>query len=308
MADGPKARGKVRSAQASCLRLHAKLTRFSPSSELSRLNASEGRPFSCSPALHELLGQSLDLVKLSGGLVTPLVLQAVEQAGYTKSFEQLAQGKSRPKARRPGTVPPNDAVVHSPESRAVILRRGARLDFGGFAKGWAADRLARRLGAFAPATVECGGDLALSGPRAAGEPWFIPVSIPFVRPGGALLQGILERLYVPSGGVATSGRDFRRWKEGGKWRHHVIDPRTGSPAETDVVTATVVAPSALEAEVAAKTCFILGSSAGLRWVERRPELAALVVREDGKVLRSRALKRYLRAVDVRNDRVRLPDL
>ncbi len=93
-------------------------------------------------------------------------------------------------------------------------------------------------------------------------------------------------------GVATSGTDYRRWKQGGRWSHHLIDPRTGLPAQTDVVTATVVAPNALLAEMAAKTVLILGSGPGLDWLENQPGFAALVVLETGEILFSHHLEAY----------------
>jgi thiamine biosynthesis lipoprotein len=88
--------------------------------------------------------------------------------------------------------------------------------------------------------------------------------------------------------VATSGRDYRRWKQDGRWNHHIIDPRTGEPAVTDVLTATVVAPNVMEAEMAAKVVLILGSREGLEWLERRSGYAGLVVQETGAVITSRA--------------------
>jgi len=94
-------------------------------------------------------------------------------------------------------------------------------------------------------------------------------------------------------GVATSGTDYRRWKQGGRWSHHIIDPRTGQPAQTDIVTATVIAPNAMTAEMAAKSTLILGSERGLEWIETRPELAARLVLETGELLDSHHLEQYL---------------
>ncbi len=102
----------------------------------------------------------------------------------------------------------------------------------------------------------------------------------------------LGLLLLSGGGVATSGRDYRRWKVGGTWRHHIIDPRSGRPAETPALTATAVAPSASEAEVAAKLLFILGGQ-GLPWVEARPGYAGLLLCEDGAQLTSQGWAGYL---------------
>ena len=151
---------------------------------------------------------------------------------------------------------------------------GMRLDLGGVAKGWAADQAVRALSAVGPALVDAGGDIAVSGPRTDGSPWAIGVADPFED------DQQCDLLLLTGGGVATSGRDYRRWQQGGRWQHHLIDPRTGLPSTSDVVSATVIAPTASEAEVAAKVVLLLGSVAGLRWLEARPTLAGCIMCDD----------------------------
>ncbi|HUP83793.1 MAG TPA: FAD:protein FMN transferase, partial [Candidatus Limnocylindria bacterium] len=85
-------------------------------------------------------------------------------------------------------------------------------------------------------------------------------------------------------GVATSGTSVHRWQlDDGRQTHHLIDPRTGRPAETDIVQATVIAPSAREAEVIAKTAVILGSESALEYLDRSAAQACLLLLEDGSV-------------------------
>lgn len=103
----------------------------------------------------------------------------------------------------------------------------------------------------------------------------------------------LALLRLVRGGVATSGRDVHRWRQGGRWQHHNIAPRIGRPAETDVLSATAVAGSAREAEAGAKVALILGSRAGIDWKEAHPHLAALLVRDDGQLSLSRRFAQYL---------------
>jgi len=100
-------------------------------------------------------------------------------------------------------------------------------------------------------------------------------------------------LKICRGSVATSGQDYRHWQQNGEDRHHIIDPRTGRPADTDVFTATVVAPQIWQAEAAAKATLILGSKEGLKWIEDRQELTALIVLEDRTTICSSRLVNYL---------------
>jgi FAD:protein FMN transferase len=161
------------------------------------------------------------------------------------------------------------------------------LDFGGIAKGWCADQALKRLQAEGPVLVNAGGDIAINGPRADSSPWQIGIADPF-HPGEEI-----ETLFLNACGVATSGKDRRRWTRNGILRHHIIDPFTGQPAETDLLTVTVIAPNVMDAEAVAKAAFMLGSHAGMEWIDAHPERAALFILDDGQVLYSRKMEEFL---------------
>jgi thiamine biosynthesis lipoprotein len=94
--------------------------------------------------------------------------------------------------------------------------------------------------------------------------------------------------------LATSSIAARQWHRDGRRWHHIIDPRTGAPAATDLLSATVVARSAVEAEAAAKAALILGRRAGMAWIERHPYLSGMLVGLDGAVHVSDRLARHLK--------------
>ncbi|HEY0603328.1 MAG TPA: FAD:protein FMN transferase [Herpetosiphonaceae bacterium] len=266
------------------------LSRFRDDSELSLLNRS-GYLHTTSPALWAVVQLALDQARLTGGLVTPTLLTALEAAGYDRSFDALKAG-SIPSSVTSLPDVPGDAlgawaeIRCDPVTRSIRLPAGVRLDLGGSAKGWAADQAVRRLAACGPALLDAGGDIALSGPQSDGSPWPIGVADPHAP------DEQLDLLLLAQGGVATSGRDYRRWQQNGIWQHHLIDPRTLRPAITDLLSATVIGPSAAECEVAAKVVLMLGSRAGLDWLEAQPAFAGLVVLEDGNVIRSSRLEAY----------------
>ena len=273
------------------------LSRFRPESELSRLNRSAGQWFSLSETLWQVLRRAQLAERFTRGLVTPVVLDALEAVGYDRSFELIA-GQGAAPANNGSTQPHSTlsqhhaintgAIAYDPKRRRVRMPAGMRLDFGGIAKGWAADMAARRLSKFGPALVDAGGDVATSQSKSDGQGWPIALENP-LEP-----DPEKQTLIVLGGGaVATSGRDYRRWQKGGRMQHHIIDPRTARPAETDVLCASVVGPSAAEAEVAAKVALILGSSAGLAWVDAHREFAGQLVLENGRQLTSQRLDTYL---------------
>jgi FAD:protein FMN transferase len=258
-----------------------RLSRFRPDSELSRINQRTGQVVHISPVMELALGAALQAARQSDGLVNPAVLDALEAAGYNRSFELMAAGDVAERQAVAAPAPAAAAFQLDTRAHTVYLAAGARLDLGGVAKGWAADQAARRLRRVGPALVDAGGDIAVSGPQSNGEPW--PIGVP--NPCDPEQE--LDLLLLERGGVATSGRDYRRWQKDGAWQHHLIDPRSGLPAQTDVLSATVVGPTTQAAEMAAKVALISGSQAGLAWLESRPEYAGLLVLDDERVLKSR---------------------
>jgi thiamine biosynthesis lipoprotein len=265
------------------------LSRFRIDSELTLLNRQTERAVRVSDTLWAVSEAARMAERQTQGLVTPAVLEAMQGSGYDRSFDLLASFS----APAPGpvnaaaAVPPLTAVSFDDDARTICLPRGLGLDFGGIAKGWAAQQAMKRLSSGGPALMDAAGDIAVSGPRADGGPWLIAVANP-LHPGRQAAM-----LHLMEGGVATSGRDRRRWLQNGQWRHHIIDPLTGRPAETDLLTVTVIAPDVLEAEAAAKAAVILGSRAGLEWIEAHPRLAGLFILEDGRVIHSRKIESYL---------------
>jgi FAD:protein FMN transferase len=267
------------------------LSRFRIDSELSQLNRSRGRAFPVSSVLWDVVQAALRAAAASGSLVTPTLLTAMESAGYDRSFlslqlsGQLSGVSMYLKPQNLTEVKDWRAIECSTQTRSIRLPFGVQLDLGGIAKGWAAQRAVQKLSQHGPALVDAGGDIAISGPRADGTAWPIGVTAPDGHE--------VEMLMLLGGGVATSGRDYRLWKQGDHWQHHILDPRTGQPAQTDILTATIVAPTTCEAEMAAKVVLILGSEEGLQWLEAHPSFAGLLILEEGRILRSRRFKSYV---------------
>jgi len=146
---------------------------------------------------------------------------------------------------------------------------GMRLDLGGIAKGWAADRICAMLSSAGPALVDAGGDLV-----GTGRSWPIGVATPT----GTITLGVRD------GALATSGRDRRRWIRNGYEAHHVIDPGTGAPAHGDVLTVTVAARTAAEAEVLATALFLSGEANRAAREADSADVPAVIVARDGRTL------------------------
>ena len=263
------------------------LSRFRPNSELSKVNRQAGIPTQVSKTFADVFETALYAEQSSGGLVTPVLLDRMNELGYDRDFDLLPLQSDRYHAQIFSTQPRVGEISWDADSATICIPPEIHLDFGGTAKGWAALQAAERLGKFGPALVNAGGDIAISHARKDDEPWRVGIANPFDR------SENLEILQLPLCGVATSGRDKRRWLQGDHWNHHIIDPQTGLPAETEILTVTVVAPSVIDAELAAKTIFILGMKAGLVWLDERPDLAGMLILESGECLYSQRMEEYL---------------
>jgi len=262
------------------------LSRFREDSELSNLNRSSGAPLRVTKVLWDVFQAARRAERISHGLVTPAVFDALVSAGYDRSFDTLDTSSISPVHGTAGSVLPLSTIEEDDVNRSILLPEGLRLDFGGVAKGWAADQAMKRLQVYGPALMDAGGDIAISGPTADGQPWPVGVQDSFNPTDDLKVVGLIH------GGIATSGRDYRRWNKDGKKMHHIIDPRTGLSADTDVLSATVIAPNLLEAETAAKVVLISGSKAGKAWLETHPPLVGLLVLEDGQKIYSDGFENY----------------
>jgi thiamine biosynthesis lipoprotein len=259
-------------------------SRFRLLSELSRLNASAGRPFHASGGLFALVSLSLDYARRSGGLFDPTVLKQLLAAGYDRSFELLS-GSSVRGAQRPVTKGDWRDVELDPATRTILLPEETGIDLGGIGKGWAVDRMASMLGR--PSMVNGGGDIYLSGAPVGEDAWRVGVADPFHPEQDLAVLKVVDR------GVATSSSLKRRWQSSNLVQHHLIDPRTGRPSDSDAVQVTVVAPNGVLADFHAKVALLHGAAKGVAYLNEESEVDGIVVRQDGVVLQTDGLAAYL---------------
>jgi len=263
------------------------LSRFKPDSELSRLNRTFDQPVRVSQAMWDVFETALVAEEETAGLVTPTVLDAVIESGYDCSFDLLPRFQYHHGSAILTQTSALSLVVYDEIERTICLPVGLKLDFGGIAKGWAAHKTADHLKAFGPVLVDAGGDIAISGLQSDGGPWQVGIRNP-LSPSEDILT-----LQLGGCGVATSGRDRRRWYQNGLIQHHIIDPRTSLPAETDILTATVIAPTVMQAETAAKAALIMGSTEGLDYIDANPDLAGLFILDFGELIFSQRMGEYI---------------
>ena len=249
-------------------------SRFRADSELMQLDARAGQPTTVSALLAGAVRAALRGAQLTDGLVAPTVGRAMETMGYDRDFASVpAQGRSV-----------RVTVSHVPQWRQIRLDdsanlltvpAGVRLDLGATAKAWAADRSAEGIARVlnCGVLVSLGGDIAIAGEVPSGG-WSIRVQDVTTEPSMAP-EGPADVIAIREGGLATSSTSARRWQRGGDLMHHILDPRTGRPANSDWRTVSVAASSALDANIASTAAIIRGKSA-TSWLTRLGLPARLV--------------------------------
>jgi thiamine biosynthesis lipoprotein len=251
--------GAAEVVRAWFMEVEAVCSRFRKGSELSRINRASSGTVLLSPLLSEVMHAADRARSLTGGLVDAGIGAEVAAWGYDRSYEQVRDIQA---------APPRHAHPRwETRGRALTRGPGTMIDLGGIAKGWACDMAVERGMA---RVVSAGGDLRSDDPLTV-----VSVMDPF--------GDLAARVSVGAAALATSSTSRRRWKAGGREVSHIIDPRTMEPVNSPVLSATVVARSAVEAEAGAKAALLMGEDA-LAWASKAGWIdGALVVWHDGSV-------------------------
>jgi thiamine biosynthesis lipoprotein len=251
----------------------SRFSRFRPESELSRLNASG--EMAVSSDLFSLLECAKRRHEETDGLFDPSILSALEAEGYGGSFRTESFGiPGKPVAERHFFR----EIRLDPMSRTVRKPIGLRIDLGGIGKGYIVDRVAEFLKReYRHFFVCAGGDICAGGKNmvAGYDYWAVDAENPVSD------AASIATLLLSDKAVATSGIDRRRWMVDGNERHHLVDPRTGRSAETDLVSVTVVGETVEEAEVWSKSLVILGLEEGRKRAEEKNIPTLFVTRSRG---------------------------
>ena len=268
----------LRAVDAELDRLDRQASRFRADSELSAIHLAPGPVHRLSGGLAEAVRVALVAAAWTGGLVDPTVGGALVALGYDRDFAAIGTG---PMAAGPGPTPAPGWNSVSLDGAVLRLPAGVRLDLGATAKGLGADRAAAaadRAAANGGVLVSLGGDIAVAGRPPLGG-WPVTVADSSDRgsdPGGR--PGQVVRL--AGGGLATSSVTGRRWQRAGRAVHHIIDPRTGFPADGPWRTVSVAAASCAEANAASTAAIVAGRDAEA-WLARTG-LPARLISYDGE--------------------------
>ena len=270
----------LRHAASEVARFHDLWNVFDPESELSAVNAAAGRnPVRVSPETFRILQQAVHYAELSGGAfdITAGALSSVWKtairAGRLPDPEII-----RRRRRKIGS----EKIRLDPVRQTVFLtEEGMKIDLGGIAKGYAADWLCNYFLSCGVrnARINLGGTI-----RLLGEGRMIGIRNPF-REGNTSVG----KLMAADEAIVTSGIYEQCALIGGRPAHHIIDPRTGYPADSGLVSVTLIGPFAAELDALATGILILGANHGAELLKKE-NISAILITDHGKILVTQDLK------------------
>jgi FAD:protein FMN transferase len=267
-------------------RLEGLLSRFLPDSDVTRVNRSAGiKAEKTSPETYDVLSRTVEFSRSCPGCfdVTIGPLVTLWQAGKESSTEPAG---SSIKQVLP-LVSYRDLILDPQEATAGLRHAAQSIDLGGIGKGFAGDRIVKVFSRFgiSSAYSNLGGNVVTVGARPDGSPWQIGIQHP--RQEGSLVGAVS----VVNQTVVTSG-DYQRYftDSQGKRHHHILDPTTGYPAESGLISVSIVSDQSVVADTLSTVLFVAGMDRGLQFLRSFPRTEAILVDSSLNLYITRGLK------------------
>jgi thiamine biosynthesis lipoprotein len=258
-------------------------SRFKKDSELSRLNYSS-KPFIVSSQMMTVLNLAKKYFKTTKGIFDPTIAKTLINLGYNQSFEKVVDGD----LKKEKFLINFDLVKINKKKHLVSKDSLVDLDLGGIAKGFLVDYLVNHLASrgYSNFWLSAGGDMYLQGLNSDAAAFKIDLENPVDKQQTLALL----TLNYPKLAVATSGVLTRKWFNGDKMVHHLIDPRTKKPAKNKILSVTALTDSVTRADIIAKTVLILGIKEGLLFAGRQKGVELIIVDNKLNIILSNKLK------------------
>lgn len=276
---GERCEEAAEAAAEEIVRLDALLSVGEPDSEISRINASGSGTVSADTAA--MLRKSLELYEGTGGAFDITVYPLMELWGFTSGdYVVPEEDELQSVLENVGS----DRLVYEDGAKTLTLAAGQGIDLGGIAKGFTSDRLTEIFSEYGliSGMVSLGGNVQLYGAKPDGSAWRIGIQDPFAGDGGGTLMGILT---AEDCAVITSGAYERYFTdENGMTYHHILDPETGRPAESGLISVTIVSESGMLADGLSTACYVMGlDAAAAYWRTSAEAFDMILMTEDGDV-------------------------
>ncbi len=272
---GENAQQAVKDAETEIMRLDEMLSRGSEGSEI--YNVNEGISSDVSDETAKLLDRALEICKDTGGAFDITVAPVMDLWGfYGQDYHVPVANEIRE------TLKSVDYTGVQLEGNTVLLRQNMRLDLGGIAKGYLSGRIMEifQKDGVKSGIVSLGGNVQTLGTKTDGSKWNVAVQNPDLKNKDASFIGVIQ---TEDEAVVTSGSYQRYFEEDGVTYHHIIDPKTGYPANSGVVSVTIVSSDGTTADGLSTALFVKGLEGGSEYWRTHDGFEAVFVTEDGGI-------------------------
>lgn len=273
--------------------LEGLMTINAPGGDINKLNENAGKgDISLSPETVAVLNSALTISDLSRGAFDITVAPVVKLWGIGSDNPKV------PSSDEIGKLLPligyKNVSVDVKKNSARLLKQGIMVDVGGIAKGYAGDAAVKiyKNNGISCALINLGGNVVALGGRPDGSPWTVGIQNPRAENGS-----FVGTIKVFDKSVVTSGDYERYFVEDGKRYHHIIDPKTGKPAESDLLSVTIVADSSTDADGLSTAAFVLGLEKGMELIKSYGHADAIFITADKKIYISEGLKKLFTLSD-----------
>lgn len=260
---------------AECARYENLLSRTVKTSDVCRINLAAGKTVTVDPETWAILQRAKEINALTEGAFSITIAPVTALWSFTGTMTNTVPTDETRLAALPLV---DDQKIVLGEGNTVTLPAGMQIDLGGIAKGYIADKVAELIRSKASGgIISLGGNVYTVGKKPDGSPYSVGITDPQLS---SQTKGII---YLDDATVVTSGTYERGFNFGGVRYHHILDPKTGWPSQSDLISASFVMDSSMTADALATACIVLGSEKALA-LAKEQSLDAMLIKADGTVL------------------------
>ena len=267
-------------------KLEEKLSAHIESSEINKINEMAGRrAVKVSNDTYDVVSKAVEYAELSQGRFDPTIGPLVQLWGIGTKEQKIPSEKELAKKNK--LVDYQKVELYPDKNKIKLLKEGMKLDVGGIAKGYAADKVINFLQekGVQRAFISLGGNVSVLGTKADGSAWEVGIQDPKESRGN-----VMASVELKNKTVVTSGNYERYFMKNGVRYHHILNPNTGRPARKEIISSTIIADKSFDADALSTVVYILGVEKGLALVNDLEGVQALLVTENNTVHTTKGIK------------------
>jgi thiamine biosynthesis lipoprotein len=280
---GTRAKDAVEAAITEINRLETTLSTNIETSEIAQLN--QNQQGSVSIDTMELLQRGKEAYESTGGAFNIAVYPLMKEWGFTSGIYQVPEeGKIKELL---AVANPSDINLDEDNLQVVFEQSGMGIDLGGIAKGYTSNRIMDIFDDYGiqSGVISLGGNVQLKGAKVDGSNWRVGIEDPKDT---SQYIGVLE---VADKAVITSGGYERYFEEDGKIYHHILDTTTGYPADSGIISVSIVTRDGTLGDILSTTLFIMGEEKAIQyWKQNWEKFDFILETSDEKLLVSEGIK------------------